>query len=147
MRRHIVHNLFWELIREVGKWTKLCEEAKYMTLSSSKCFLQSDLNLASSKKKRKFELFESIFAIFSLSVYDFILPMQKGKYFIHISQVLIWRQSNGKCSVVQVFILTMSCAALRAADLGLSGQDAFRARTFWAGITEKRHVGGVTTNL
>ena len=28
-------------------------------------------------------------------------------------------------------LITRSCAALRAADLGLSGQDAFRARTFW----------------
>ena len=30
----------------------------------------------------------------------------------------------------RAFIVTRSCAALRAADLGLSGQDAFRARTF-----------------
>ena len=29
-----------------------------------------------------------------------------------------------------LFLQTRSCAALRAADLGLSGQDAFRARTF-----------------
>ena len=30
----------------------------------------------------------------------------------------------------QLFALTRSFAALRAADLGLSGQDAFRGRTF-----------------
>ena len=29
-----------------------------------------------------------------------------------------------------IFVQTRSCAALRAADLGLSGQDAFQARTF-----------------
>ena len=29
-----------------------------------------------------------------------------------------------------LFSATRSCAALRAADLGLSGQDAFRGRTF-----------------
>ena len=43
-----------------------------------------------------------------------------------------------------IFVVTRSCAALRATDLGLSGQDAFRGG---AGITEKRHVGGVTTDI
>ena len=40
-------------------------------------------------------------------------------------------KENKVCDLsFMTFLSTRSCAALRAADLGLSGQDAFRARTF-----------------
>ena len=41
---------------------------------------------------------------------------------------------------ISYFKITRSCAALRAADLGLSGQDAFRARRISKNFTDRHFL-------